>query len=142
MSHLLCHNTKSDLLDLDFIWQPKVGTVITPFPGYNFYANWGRTFQLPGIPDRYGQDYSGNLKPRDLTESQNDGWELGLKASPFEWLSMRADIWQMIATDEVRKKEDGSGDKINVGETTRDGWDVSSVSARMNGFPCGAHTRM
>lgn len=118
-------NTKTDMLDLDFIWQPKVGTVITPFQGYNFYANWGRTFQLPGIPDRYGQDFGGNLKSRDLTESQNDGWEVGIKASPFGWLSARVDIWQMVATDEVRKKEDGSGDKINVGKTTRDGWDVS-----------------
>ena len=118
-------HTESDMLDFDYIWQPKVGTVITPYHGYNVYANWGRTFQLPGIPDRYGQDYSGTLKSRDLTESKNDGWELGIKASPFEWLSLRADVWQMIATDEVRKKSDGSGDKINVGETERQGWDAS-----------------
>lgn len=118
-------DTTSDMLDMDFVWQPKVGTVITPFQGYNFYANYGRTFQLPGVPDRYGQDYSGNLKSMDLTESKNDGWEIGIKASPVEWLSVRADVWQLVATDEVRKKTDGSGDKINVGKTTRDGWDVS-----------------
>ncbi len=115
----------SDMLDLDFIWQPKVGAVITPFQGYNFYANWGRTFQLPSTPYRYGQDTSGNLISRDLAESTNDGWEVGIKASPFDWLSFRADVWQMVASNEVRKKGDGSGDRINVGKTTRDGWDVS-----------------
>jgi iron complex outermembrane receptor protein len=31
----------------------------------------------------------------------------------------------MVASNEVRKKEDGSGDRINVGKTTRDGWDIS-----------------
>jgi iron complex outermembrane receptor protein len=118
-------NTESDMLDLEFIWQPKFGTVITPYHGYSFYANWGRTFQLPGIPDRYGQDTSGNIKNTDLTESTNDGWEAGIKASPFDWLSVRADYWEMVATDEVRKKADGSGDKINVGETDRKGWDVA-----------------
>ena len=117
--------TKSDMVDLDFLWQPKMGAVITPYHGYNFYANWGRTVQLPGIPDRYGQDTSGNLKSRDLTESTNDGWEVGIKASPLDFLSIRADYWKMVATDEVRKKADGSGDKINVGETEREGWDVS-----------------
>ena len=118
-------NNDAEMLDLDFIWQPKVGTVITPFQGYNLYANWGRTFQLPAVPYRYGQDTSGNLISRDLTESTNDGWEAGIKASPFDWLSLRVNVWQMVASNEVRKKGDGSGDRINVGKTTRDGWDIS-----------------
>ncbi len=118
-------DTKTDLLDMDLIWQPKFGTTITPFKGYNIYANWGRTFQLPGIPARYGQNYNGSLTSRDLSESQNEGWDIGIKASPFDWLSARANVYQMIATNEVRHKADGSGDLFNAGETERNGWDLS-----------------
>ena len=118
-------NQESDMVDLDYIWQPKLGTVITPLEGYNLYANWGRTFQLPGSPQLFGQDYSGNLISRDLCESENDGWEVGAKVSPFNWLSARADYWEMKATDEVRDKKDGSGDFINAGETERKGWDLA-----------------
>lgn len=117
--------TKTDLLDMGLIWQPKFGTTITPFNGYNIYANWGRTFQLPGIPARYGQNYNGSLTSRDLSESQNEGWDIGIKASPFDWLSVRANVYQMIATNEVRHKVDGSGDLFNAGETERNGWDLS-----------------
>jgi iron complex outermembrane recepter protein len=116
-------NQQSDMLDLDFIWQPKFGMVLTPIQGYNLYANWGRTFQLPGSPQLYGQDYNGNLISRNLGESKNDGWELGIKLSPFKWLAARVDYWEMTATDEVRDKKDGSGDYINTGETERKGWD-------------------
>lgn len=118
-------NQTSDMLDFDYIWQPKLGAVLTPLEGYNLYANWGRTFQLAGSPQLYGQDYSGNLLSRDLSESENDGWEIGAKISPFNWLAARADYWEMKATDEVRDKKDGSGDYINAGETKRKGWDLA-----------------
>ena len=118
-------DTRSDLLDMGMIWQPKFGATITPVKGYHFYANWGRTFQLPGVPARYGQDYDGSFNAYDLSESENDGWDVGIKASPFDWFSMRANLWQMIATNEVRKMADGSGDQINAGETERKGWDLS-----------------
>lgn len=116
---------KTDMLDLDFILQPKIGTIVTPVKGYSFYANWGRTFQLPGSPQLFGQDAAGNEISRDLDESANDGWEAGFKVSPFSWLSARLDYWAMTATDEVRDKKDGSGDYINSGETDRKGWDVT-----------------
>ncbi|WP_320040269.1 TonB-dependent receptor [uncultured Desulfobacter sp.] len=117
--------TQSDLLDMGLIWQPKFGTTITPFKGYNIYANWGRTFQLPGVPARYGQGYDGSFNSYELSESENEGWDVGIKASPFDWLSMRANLWRMVATNEVRKMADGSGDQINAGETERNGWDLS-----------------
>ncbi|MCI5193096.1 MAG: TonB-dependent receptor [Candidatus Electrothrix sp. AU1_5] len=117
--------TASDMLDMDFIWQPKVGMQITPLKGYSLYANCGRTFQLPGTPQLFGQDATGNLISRELGESENDGWELGVKVSPYQWLSVRLDYWNMTATDEVRDKKDGSGDFINSGETERKGWDMA-----------------
>ena len=115
----------TDMVDLDYIWQPKAGIIIMPWDGYNLYGNYGRTFQTPASPTLYGQNSSGNAISRDIDYSKNDGWELGLKASPYNWVSARIDYWQMIATDEVREKNDGSGDYINAGETTRKGWDFS-----------------
>ena len=117
--------TTTDMVDMDYIWQPKLGAIVTPWDGYNFYGNYGRTFQTPASPTLFGQDSSGNEISRDIEYSKNDGWEVGIKASPYNWLSARIDYWQMIATDEVRDKKDGSGDYINAGETTRKGWDFS-----------------
>lgn len=118
-------NQESDMLDMDFILQPKIGTILTPLEGYSFYANWGRTFQMPAAPQLYGQNAAGSLSSRTLSESANDGWETGIKISPFNWLSVRLDYWEMTASDEVRDKKDGSGDFINAGETERKGWDLS-----------------
>jgi len=119
-------NQKSDMIDFGHIWQPKFGLVVTPVQGYNLYANWGRTFQIPvSDPFLYGQAANGRLLSRDLEYSKNDGWEAGLKMSPFNWLSARAGYWTQIATDEIRLKADGSGDYINAGETERKGWDLA-----------------
>lgn len=115
----------TDMVDLDYIWQPKVGVIITPWEGYNFYANYGRAFQPPSIPGLFGQSSGGSTISRDIGYSKNDGWELGIKVSPYTWLSARIDYWEMIASDEVRSKNDGSGDYINAGETTRKGMDFS-----------------
>jgi iron complex outermembrane recepter protein len=119
-------NQDSDMLDMGLIWQPKVGTVITPVEGYSLFGNYGRTFQLAGTPQLFGQDASGKLISRDLSESVNDGWEAGLKVSPWKWFSSRVSYWEMVATDEVRDKKDGTGDYINAGETERKGWDVAA----------------
>ncbi len=118
----------SDMVDMGYIWQPKVGFVVTPWEGYNLYGNYGRTFQAPSVPTLYGQNSAGSAISRDIEYSKNDGWELGVKVSPFTWLSARIDYWQMVASDEVRSKNDGSGDYVNAGETTRKGWDfVASI---------------
>jgi iron complex outermembrane recepter protein len=124
--HNCISDTKSDMLDMDLIWQPKIGAIITPIQGYSLFANYGRTFQLPGTPQLFGQDAAGHLISRDLAESANDGWEVGVKVSPVQWLSARVSYWDMVATDEVRDKKDGTGDFINAGETHRKGWDFSA----------------
>ncbi len=115
----------TDMVDMDYIWQPKAGFIITPVDGYNFYGNYGRSFQTPGSPTLYGQSTAGTAISSDVTYSKNDGWELGIKASPKNWLAFRLDYWQMTASDEVREKGDGSLDLINAGKTERKGWDFS-----------------
>ena len=119
----------TDMIDMDYIWQPKFGFIVTPKEGYNLYGNYGRAFQLPSAPTLYGQNSGGSPISSDFSYSKNDGWELGVKASPTRWLSTRVDYWQMVASDEVRSKNDGSGDYVNAGETERKGWDFS-VSVR------------
>jgi len=115
---------KLDMLDYDEIWQPKIGAVITPYSGYNLYANWGRSFQIGAESMRFGQRSNGNLFDRDLDYSKNEGWEAGIKISPVKWLAARMSYWEQDATDEAKFLTDGSGNYDNVGETERRGWDL------------------
>jgi iron complex outermembrane receptor protein len=113
------NNTKSDMIDYDDIWQPKVGIVVTPVHGYNLFANWGRAFQIGSHTGRFNAD--------DLDYSKNDGWEAGIKVSPVSWLAARLSYWEQNASDEIAKN--AQGDPENIGETDRDGWDIGlSVS--------------
>ncbi|MFH0924798.1 MAG: TonB-dependent receptor [bacterium] len=68
-------NKQPEMIDFGDIWQPKVGIVVTPYHGYNLYANWGRAFQLPSDNQRF-EDQIGN----NIDYSKNDGWELGVKS--------------------------------------------------------------
>jgi len=105
---------KSDMIDYGMIWQPKFGAVITPYEGYNFFANYGRTFQV---------SWSGRFDEEDDTDvAVNDGWEVGLKASPVRWLAGRIAYWQQIRSNEVVTNI--YGDPENLGETERKGWDL------------------
>jgi iron complex outermembrane receptor protein len=108
------NDTESDMIDYDLIWQPKIGTVITPYEGYNLFANYGRTFQV-GWNSRFDAE-------ADTDYSKNEGWEVGIKASPVNWLASRVAYWQQIRSDEV--VTNAQGDPENLGETERKGWDL------------------
>jgi iron complex outermembrane receptor protein len=106
--------------DYGNIWEPKFSAVITPYRGYNLYANWGRSFQVGVGAGAYGNNH--------LDWSKNTGWEAGVKAKPRTWLSSRISLWEQTATDEVRLKFDASGESENIGETRRNGWDAQIVA--------------
>jgi len=110
---------KYDMMDFGTIWQPTAGIVVTPYHGYNIYGNLGRSFQIPAEQNRFLKDPT---KP-DIDYSKNDGWEIGTKCSPTNWLVFRLAYWEMKATDEVKwvKAIDWYD---NVGETERKGWDA------------------
>ena len=110
---------RHEMTDFGTIWQPKLGLVITPLTGYNIYGNWGRSFQLPSEQNRFGI----GTKP-DISYSKNDGWEVGTKCSPTDWIAFRLAYWEMTATDEV-KWVSALNWSDNVGETERKGWDAS-----------------
>lgn len=108
------NNTENDMIDYGCIWQPKFGTVITPYEGYNIFANYGRTFQV-GWNSRFDE-------AADTDYSKNDGWEVGIKASPLSWLATRVAYWEQTRSDEVVTNVEG--DPENLGETERKGWDL------------------
>ena len=113
-------NLKYDMLDMDTIWQPKVGVVVTPVKNYNLYANWGRSFQLPSEQDLFTIP---STSP-GTSYSTNDGWEIGTRCSPTKWFAFRVAYWEMTASDEV-KWIAALNWRDNIGETERKGWDFS-----------------
>jgi iron complex outermembrane receptor protein len=114
---------KTGMLDFKNIMQPKMGMILTPIQDYSIFANWGRTFQLPAPPESFGQTAGGAFLPRNFHESQNDGWEAGVTASPIKPVNVRLSYWEMNATNEV--VGDVNGGRINGGETERKGVDLS-----------------
>ena len=106
------------------IVQPKIGAIITPYEGYSIFANWGRTFTLPANPELFGQDGAGNLIP-GLGAGDNDGWEIGVTASPIDQVVFRASYWQIDTGNELIH---AGGTTINAGATDRKGFDISVVA--------------
>ncbi|PCE22222.1 TonB-dependent receptor [Paraburkholderia acidicola] len=123
--HLTNHlsGQRYDMNDYGVIQQPKFSAVYTPWSGYSFYGNYGRTFQIGVGAGAY------KIPPRvtDLAPSINDGWEVGLKFSPLERLDGRVAYWEQLASNEVRRKaNDPTGDFDNLGKTKRKGFDVQA----------------
>ncbi len=115
------NKTSSRVNNYGAIWQPKIGAVITPIDGYSLYGNWGRTFQVAVGAGTYIT----NPKMPDLPASINEGWEVGVKLQPFNWLEGRVAYWQQSATGEwSRDLNNPNNDSINIGATKRQGVDV------------------
>ncbi|AEG00890.1 TonB-dependent receptor domain-containing protein [Methylomonas methanica] len=106
------------LNDYGTISQPKIGAVITPIEGYSLYGNWGRTFQVGlGQATFIGRNQS-NIGP-----SLNDGWEVGIKLKPVDWVEGRVAYWAQDATNEISRNL-ASVDSTMIGATKRQGVDV------------------
>lgn len=107
--------------DYGTIWQPKVGAVITPIDGYSLYGNWGRTFQVAVGAGTFKT----NPNPVDVAPSINDGWEVGVKLAPVDWLEGRVAYWSQTATNESSRVLNSAGnDSTLIGATERQGVDV------------------
>jgi iron complex outermembrane receptor protein len=112
--------TTFDANDYGLIKQPKISAVFSPTDAYSLYANWGRTFQVGVGASTY------LIPPRvtDLDPSINDGWELGVKLNPVQWIEARVAYWQQEASGEERRRlNDPSNESDNIGETKRRGVD-------------------
>lgn len=106
------------LNDYGTISQPKIGMTITPIEGYSLYGNWGRTFQVGlGQATFLGRNQS-NTGP-----SLNDGWEVGVKLKPADWIEGRVAYWSQKATNEI-SRDLASADSTMIGPSLRQGVDV------------------
>ena len=112
-------SARTPIIGYGTIWQPKLSVSVTPRPGTQLYASYGRAFQIGAGSAAY------STKP--LEASKNDGYELGARITPLKDITLRVAFWRQTATDEVRLKPDNSGDSENVGETKRDGVDFEAT---------------
>lgn len=109
--------TSADMYDFGWIGQPKLNVFLYPSDTMMVFANMGRSFQHPFGASAYT---TGDRGARDV--SINDGWEVGTHWQPTDAFGMRVSLWKQTATDEYVVVD---GTAQNVGETKRDGVDLS-----------------
>lgn len=106
--------------DYGQIRQPKLSVMYDLNSAYTAYGNWGRTFQVGVGTAAYKVNQVENLEP-----SINEGWELGMKFKPTNWLEGRVAGWAQRAKNEARRKlNDPTNDSENIGKTLRQGVDI------------------
>ncbi|WP_417499875.1 TonB-dependent receptor [Methylophaga sp.] len=114
------NGTHRDINDYGNINQPKLSAVYSFNDQYAVYTNWGKTFQVASGAASYKQ----NTLSNDLDASINEGWEVGLKFTPTDWLNGRVAVWQQVADGEFKTKlGDANNDSENIGKTQRRGID-------------------
>lgn len=113
----------ADVQDYGVIRQPKISAVYTLSEHASVYGNWGRSFQV-GIG---AATYKTNPLAPDLKPSINDGWELGVKLQPTDWIDGRVALWEQEASNEARRiLGSASNDSENIGKTLRRGLDFQA----------------
>lgn len=122
--HDLTSGDHGDVQDYGVIRQPKIGAVYTLSDHYSLYGNWGRSFQV-GVA---AATYKLNPLAPTLKPSINDGWELGLKFQPTDWIDGRIAVWEQKASNEVRRilSSTSNNDSENIGKTLRRGIDFQA----------------
>ena len=114
------NGTHREINDYGNINQPKLSAVYSFSKQYAVYTNWGKTFQVASGAASYKQ----NALSNDLDASINEGWEVGLKFTPTDWLNGRIAVWQQVASGEFKTKlGDANNDSENIGKTQRRGVD-------------------
>lgn len=109
-----------EINDYGLINQPKISVMYNLNKAYTAYGNWGKTFQVGVGTAAYKVNQTENLDP-----SINEGWELGLKFNPVNWVDGRVAVWAQRAKNEARRRlNDPSNDSENIGKTLRQGVDL------------------
>jgi len=113
------NGTHREINDYGNINQPKLSAVYSFNEQYALYTNWGKTFQVADGASSYKK-----VGVPELSPSINEGWEVGLKFTPTDWLNGRIAVWQQVASDEYKKRlGDPDGNSENIGKTQRRGVD-------------------
>ncbi|MBU2552132.1 MAG: TonB-dependent receptor [Proteobacteria bacterium] len=105
------------------------GAIVTFAQNYSVYANFGTGFELPVGAAKYHENPPG---PADIFF-----WEVGIKATPVDWLFTRLAYFQSRNDDEIRWS---AGEYTHQGETQRRGWELEANVTKGDFELFGAYT--
>lgn len=118
-------NTKeADKTFDEILW--SVGATYRPIEHLTFFGNVQRTFQ---VPTRQSFTTGGNFVGITFGQEDTDAqtaiqYDVGLRASPAEWLSLDLTVFRIDYDDRATTTDvdgDGINDLVNIGETRHQG---------------------
>lgn len=108
-------------------FSPKIGFHSRVRKGLDFRASYTQGFVLPKGPDKYNSatgDKASTIKQ----------YEAGLTLEPTHMFSGDLALFRIDTTDETKEYPAGSGIYVNLGETRREGLELSAVLRPRPGF--------
>ncbi|MEM6965011.1 MAG: TonB-dependent receptor [Bacteroidota bacterium] len=106
---------------------PKVGIRSTVAKGLDLRASVSQGFTLPNSTLKYEPD--SDLDPSVLWQ-----YELGARYDGISWLMIDVVSWILNTTNEIFENPPGSGDFVNIGETSRMGIESEVVITPVEGL--------
>ncbi|MEM1358453.1 MAG: TonB-dependent receptor, partial [Bacteroidota bacterium] len=106
---------------------PKIGVRSTIAEGLDLRASLSQGFTLPNSTLKYEPD-------SDLAPSVLWQYELGASYTATSWLSLDVVGWLLNTSNEIFENPPGSGDFVNIGETSRRGIESEVVITPVEGL--------
>ncbi|MBU2997963.1 TonB-dependent receptor [Cellulophaga baltica] len=106
---------------------PKIGLKSTIAKGLDLRASISQGFTLPNSTLKYESD--SGLDPSILWQ-----YELGAKYISTNWLTVDVVGWMLNTTNEILESPSGSGDYVNIGETSRIGIESEVIVTPIRGL--------
>lgn len=104
------------------VWSPKLGVVYTPIPWLDVFANTGRGFRSPAgseISPNRAAPFNGSLEVARLRSS-----DLGITLRAGAGVNLTVAAFETKTERELRRDPANPVNVINIGGTTRDGYEV------------------
>lgn len=106
---------------------PKIGLRSTVAEGLDLRASVSQGFTLPNSTLKY--ERNSDLDPSILWQ-----YELGARYTATSWLTLDVVGWMLNTTNEIFENPPGSGDFVNIGETSRMGIESEVVITPVEGL--------
>jgi outer membrane receptor protein involved in Fe transport len=114
-------------------WSPKVGLAVSPFSGFEVYANYATGMRSP-TPRTEVRNSLSSVGRVDIAKTES--YEAGITARAFDRLHVVAGVWRTDNSNEIRGIPPGGTEFESLGESRREGWDLE-----LNWYP-GSATRV
>ncbi|MEM7572746.1 MAG: TonB-dependent receptor [Bacteroidota bacterium] len=108
-------------------FSPKIGLRSTIAEGFDLRASVSQGFTLPNSVLKYERD--SDLDPSILWQ-----YELGASYTGTSWLTLDVVGWLLNTSNEIFENPPGSGDFVNIGETSRKGIESEVVISPLEGL--------